>query len=69
MRQAFVVDPKLETLYYSLYDPRVVVESMKHHTIIVRREELEEDIEAQKQMVRSQAELARVVAALIAKIK
>ena len=42
---------------------------MKHHTIIVRREELEEDIEAQKQMVRSQAELARVVAALIAKIK
>ena len=69
VRQAFVVNPKLETLYYSLYDPRVVVESMKHHTIIVRREELEEDIEAQKQMVRSQAELARVVAALIAKIK
>lgn len=69
VRQAFVVNPKLRTLYYSLYDPRVVVESMKHHTIIVRREELEEDIEAQKQMVRSQAELARVIATLIAKIK
>lgn len=69
VRQAFVVNPKLKVLYYSLYDPRVVVELVKHHTIIVRREELEEDIEEQRKMVRSQAELARTIAALIAKIK
>lgn len=69
VRQAFVVNPKLKVLYYSLYDPRVVIESIQHHTIIVRREEIEEDIAAQKQMVYGQAELARTIAALIAKIK
>ena len=68
VRQAFVVNPKLETLYYSLYDPRVVVEPMKHHVIIVKREELEEDIAEQKRMVYEQAELAKAVAMLIAKI-
>ncbi len=69
VRQAFVVNPKLERLIYSLYDPRVVVESFKHYTIEVKREEIEEDIEAQRKMVYEQAELARGIASIIAKIK
>ncbi|MBQ1310148.1 MAG: hypothetical protein IIY54_10605 [Ruminococcus sp.] len=68
VRQAFVVNPKLKTLYYSLYDPRVVVESMKHYVITVKREEIEEDITEQRRMVYEQAELAKAVAMLIAKI-
>lgn len=66
VRQAFVVNPKLKTLYYSLYDPRVVVDAFKHYTITIHREELEEDIAEQKEMVRAQAELARLIAKVIA---
>lgn len=68
VRQAFVVNPKLKTLYYSLYDPRVIVESMKHHVIMVTREQIEEDIANQRQMVYQQAELAKSIATLIAKL-
>lgn len=67
--QAFVVNPKLKTLYYSLYDPRVIVPALKHHVIVVKREEIEEEIAQQKQMVYQQANLAKAVAMLIANIK
>ena len=69
VRQAFVVNPKLKTLYYSLYDPRVVVEPMKHYVITVKREEIEEDIAEQRQMAYGQAELAKSIAKLIANLK
>ena len=67
--QAFVVNPKLEVLIYSLYDPRVVVDNLKHYTIEVYRKEIEEDVTKQRRMVYEQAELAKTIAALIAKIK
>ena len=69
VRQAFVVNPKLKVVYYSLYDPRVIVPGLKHYTITVKREELEEDIEEQKHMVYQQANLAKAVAMLIANLK
>lgn len=64
--QAFVVNPELEVMYYSLYDPRVVVEGLQHHTVVVRREEMQEDIENQRQMVEAQASLARDIAKCLA---
>ena len=66
VRQAFVVNPKLKTVYYSLYDPRVVIEEYKHYVIEVHREEIEDDIADQKAMVQSQAELARAIAVALA---
>lgn len=69
VRQAFVVNPKLEAVYYSLYDPRVVVESLKHYVIEIKREEIIEDLKAQTEMVESQAKLARAIAKIIAELK
>lgn len=66
VRQAFVVNPELKTLYYSLYDPRLVIEGLKHYTITVTREELEEDLTEQTAMVKSQAELAKNLAKFLA---
>lgn len=66
VRQAFVVNPKLRTLYYSLYDPRVVIPKFKHYVIEIHREEIEEDIAEQKAMVQQQAELAKAIAIALA---
>lgn len=64
--QAFVVNPKLKVLYYSLYDPRIIVEDYVHHIIVVKREEIEEEIKEQTETMLAQAKLARVMAAFIA---
>ena len=64
--QAFVVNPTLEVVYYSLYDPRLVIEGLQHYIITVKRSEMEEDILAQRQMVAAQARLARNVAKFLA---
>lgn len=66
VRQAFVVNPKLRTLYYSLYDPRVVIPKFKHYVIEIHREGIEEDIAEQKAMVQQQAELAKAIAIALA---
>lgn len=66
VRQAFVVNPKLKTVYYSLYDPRVIIPKFKHHVIEVHRKEIEEDIAEQKAMVQQQAELAKAIAIALA---
>lgn len=66
VRQAFVVNPKLQVLYYSLYDPRIVVSELAHYIITVKREEIEDDIKEQKDMVERQATLAKAIAMLIA---
>lgn len=66
VKQAFVVNPKLKTLYYSLYDPRIIAPEFKHHIITINRDEITEDIEAQKTMVYEQAQLARAIALTIA---
>lgn len=69
IKQAFVVNPALEVVYYSLYDPRFVIEPLQHYVITVKRSEMEEDIAAQKQMVEMQAQLARNIAKYLANIK
>lgn len=68
VRQAFVVNPKLKKLYYSLYDPRVVIDSLKHYTIVVERKDIEEDIKDQREMAESQATLARTIAKMLANL-
>lgn len=64
--QEFVVNPKLEVLYYSLYDPRIVVDSLAHYVITLRRCDMVDDIEQQHAMCEQQAKLARSIAMLIA---
>lgn len=66
VRQAFVVNPALEVVYYSLYDPRIVVEQLSHYIITVKREEMAEEIAEQKKMVEEQARLAKCIATLVA---
>ena len=66
VQQAFVVNPELKVLYYSLYDPRVVVDEYKHYIIAVRREDIMEDVIAQDKMVSQQAQLAQAIATVIA---
>ena len=68
VRQAFVVNPKLKKLYYSLYDPRVVIDSLKHYTIVVERKDIEEDIKDQREMAESQATLVRTIAKMLANL-
>lgn len=68
VRQAFVVNPKLEVVYYSLYDPRIVLDRLQHYVIEVRREELLEDISSQRQIMQEQARKARVIAKLLATV-
>lgn len=66
VRQAFVVNPSLKVLYYSLYDPRVVAPSIAHYVVTVKREEMEEEIAEQLKMVQEQARLAKAIAMLVA---
>ncbi len=68
VKQAFVVNPDLEVLYYSLYDPRIVLPSFTHYVITVQRSEIEEDIAEQRAMVERQAKLAKDIAILLAGI-
>lgn len=66
VQQAFVVNPKLEVLYYSLYDPRIVVPQIAHYIVTVKRREIEDEILQQKKMVEQQARLAKAIALLVA---
>lgn len=66
VRQAFVVNPNLEALYYSLHDPRIVVPSIAHYVITVKRDEMEDEIAEQAKMVNEQAKLAKAIAMLVA---
>ena len=67
VRHAFVVNPKLQVVYYSLYDPRVAIPAFQHHVITVRREEMEEDLKDQTDAMTGQAKLARSIAKFIVK--
>ena len=46
--QYFVVNDSLKTLYFTLYDDRIAIEKYVHHVIVINREDIEEEIEAQK---------------------
>lgn len=66
--QEFVVNPNLEILYYSLYDPRIVLDKLQHYVIEVKRSEMLEDISNQASMVRAQALKARAVVKILTTI-
>ena len=46
--QYFVVNPDLQTLYFTLYDDRVAIEGYIHHVIIIDRSDIEDEIAEQK---------------------
>lgn len=66
IKQAFVVNPALEVVYYSLYDPRILVSDLQHYIITVKRSEMKDDIAVQKEMMEQQALLARKIAIAMA---
>lgn len=44
----FVVNDNLETLYFTLDDDRIVIPELAHHVIIIKREDIEDEIELLK---------------------
>lgn len=48
--QYFIVNEKLRTLYFTLYDERISLEKYMHHVIVINREDIEDEIQEQKQM-------------------
>ena len=46
--QYFVVNEKLETLWFSMYDPRVVIPELQHVVMLVKREDILDEITAQE---------------------
>lgn len=44
MLQYFIVNDKLQTLYFCFYDPRIIVEKVAFFFLTVRREDVEDDI-------------------------
>jgi hypothetical protein len=48
--QYFVVNEKLEKLYYTLYDDRFVLDKLIHHVITIERKHIEKEIKEQLDM-------------------
>ena len=46
--QYFVVNPDLQTLFFGLYDDRIVLDHLMLHVLIIERATIEEEIEKQK---------------------
>lgn len=48
--QYFVVNEKLETLYFVLLDDRIALDGLDFHVITIHREDVKDEIQAQRQM-------------------
>lgn len=48
--QYFVVNEHLQRLYFALLDDRIVLENLTHHTIVIDRAEIADEIKEQKDM-------------------
>lgn len=46
--QYFVINKKLETLYFTLYDDRQVLDNILHYVIIIKRDDVQEFIDGQE---------------------
>jgi len=61
----FVVNENLETLYFTLYDDRIALDKYMHHVIVIKRSDILEEIEAQRQMqVETLIEVNKLIAEL-----
>lgn len=47
-KQYFVVNPNLQTLYFTFYDDRIVLDNIVHYVITITRSDVEEFIDAQE---------------------
>lgn len=56
--QYFVINPSLETLYFTLYDDRIALDNIVHYVIIIKREHVQEFVDGQEAYERDA--LARV---------
>lgn len=46
--QYFVVNPKLETLYFTFYDDRIALDNLMHYVIVIKRDDVNEFIDGQE---------------------
>lgn len=46
--QYFVINPNLETVYFTLYDDRVVLENVEHYVIAISRQDVQEFVDGQE---------------------
>lgn len=47
-KQYFVVNPNLQTLYFTFYDDRIVLDNIVHYVIVITREHVQEFVEGQE---------------------
>lgn len=64
--QYFVVNEKLKALYFTLYDDRVVLDSLAHHVITIERSQVGEQIREQLEM---ELDVLKQVRELIKEVK
>jgi len=68
----FVVNPHLETLYFSLYDPRFKNSKLCHWVFVIKRAEIENEIAelkmAQEQTLHEFDTIEKIIAELIKKV-
>lgn len=64
--QYFVVNEKLQRLYFVLYDDRIALDKYMHHVIVIERSQIEDEIAEQK---RTQLETLAEISNLIEELK
>lgn len=46
--QYFVINPNLQTLYFTLYDDRIALDNIVHYVIVIKREHVQEFVDGQE---------------------
>lgn len=65
--QYFVINEHLQTLYFTFYDDRIVLDKYMHHVVVINREDILNEIEAQKTMqLETLAEIEKLIKELSA---
>lgn len=67
--QYFVINPYLETLYFTLYDDRIALDNIVHYVIVIKREHVEEYIEGQEAYERDAIERVEQMIKVLKEIK
>lgn len=67
--QYFVINPDLQTLYFTLYDDRVVLDNIMHYVIVVKREHITDFIEGQESYERDALEKINNLIKVLREIK
>lgn len=67
--QYFVVNPDLNTLYFTLYDDRIALENVMHYVIVIHREDVESLVKEQELYERAALNQVNVMIEILKRIK